>query len=1178
MAAQREDLQLDDFVYIYPQQADEQIQAKLAERKEFHQLMTLGGVIEGQQLPARGEFFAHQTFAHRLLEVINNVLLIYPTGSGKTCAAGGKAEQLRVNFMAGAINYVQQYLTGKWSNIRHVYIIVPGKTIEAEFKRQIICKCSAPGAYQTPHILAADKISTRDTRINKELAKFYTITTPTPFVNKILEKGWNDEDISREFSGSLFIVDEAHKLRLQEEKIRAEMPEEEEEEVEEVEKKDDKETKKKTRKERNYDMIKKVFSVVQRSKIVLMTATPMINAGNEIAYIMNLILPPDLQMNPEWNYNILTLQQLKPYFMGRISFVPELETGVNVIYHGEYLPFKYEIGDTIYDSKTKVMVERMKGRLYEPLYDDKNNIYPGQLDGYTHARDNPGRFRINERQALNFAYPDGSYGKKGFKKYIKEVKEGTRTRYVASDSLKPWLSNIDYLAYRSQKYARILGLIQNATGKVFCYSDFLMGSGMISFSLILEAHGYERFDQEQSIFVGQARQGLPPLCDDPAVSTALRRATITPKKRYTLLAGETAKAGSKRQNVIIETFNSRENRHGEYIQIILSTPIAQLGLSFSDVTDIHIFEPGWTAASRHQAKNRPIRATSHIDLLQEKKEQAALINAQAGQMIIDPNTIKVNVNIYQHASVVTDDLSAENNGDVAIYKIAEEKGIGIDRIMYFMKRASVDCLIHRLRQVRPGQSSTLHYFPTDYTCINSPPTGPLITDSYNMLYSTPNIKAAIELISSLMKKYSIYSIYDINSAVQRKDQTILADTTLTEYDFKLLGLRFLILAALQLISEKIVLYDRWGYDRYLGEEDGILYLSDKYPVAIATTNLLDTMYIGNMFLVERINLSQFSRLQKQPEQKETLAIIQALDPQIDLAQLQSIILNLDIYHRAQLVEWAIDHSGQPLANNIKVLFANSIFEDISEPTGLIKIVSDKLRTDVVRRGRPRDENKEITYTYSSAELENTANYDDQSKFVIHNVLSLAPTEAQYNVSNKIMTAKGPYRLKSVGTDQWRDPTALENVAYTAQLKMISSIRLTEGMGSLFGTLNNNVFRIVDKGKERQDRPGDGRTIRRGKNCSAGFKIPELMIMLWRLEISAPELTIDIPSDQIMISTLSNTKLGRNPEINLQTLSHDDLVFYYKWNIYISQQTQAKIPVICQIIRQEFEQRGLIKNI
>ena len=118
---------LEDFIAVYPNFDDPQIQTLLTNKKEFDELKAQ----VKEKPPKRGEYYLHQRYFIRFLRASDVVVNIQETGTGKTCAFVGAAE----------------YFLSK--NIcRHIFILEKGPTTIYEMKNQILCKCTA-GVYET---------------------------------------------------------------------------------------------------------------------------------------------------------------------------------------------------------------------------------------------------------------------------------------------------------------------------------------------------------------------------------------------------------------------------------------------------------------------------------------------------------------------------------------------------------------------------------------------------------------------------------------------------------------------------------------------------------------------------------------------------------------------------------------------------------------------------------------------------------------------------------------------------------------------------------------------------------------------------------------------------------------------------------------------------------------------
>ncbi len=535
--------ELDDFVYFYPDITDPDFQGKIGRKLEFAELAGMGQ----EPIPKRNEFFEHQSFVHRFLRVYDNVLLVHPPGSGKSCSVGGSSEEFRRSFITGAVDYTSQYLERGRNQIRHVYILVPGAVIKSEWEKQIICTCSREGDYDLSYLEEAGPTAVTR-RVNKLLAPFYTIETYSKFVKNIMDKHMTDQDIIDEFSGSMFIIDEAHKLVPTKSEfgesegsvrraLKGEIPSE-------LTGGNGKRKKKEgiLKKRLIYDTIMKVFHKVKRSKRILMTATPMINSTHEISDLINLIIPEgQAKMNPDVDYQDAPISELKKYFGGRVSFVPDMDTRVDAVYQGNPVKHQEIIGNRRYVFKTVVEESKMitswsyinqqlaierqaTGKPDLSIMDwvriggigrgnpdfeirewvNQNGTLKElwQDDGYQQVSQTNIKFKSDRRQASNFVFPDGSFGEAGFNRFV----TSSGDVHAPNDKLRQWLAP-RLLKYRSAKYARGIALIKSTglgkvipidevkqpglkwedrpKGKVFCFSAQKRGSGIIVYGLAL---------------------------------------------------------------------------------------------------------------------------------------------------------------------------------------------------------------------------------------------------------------------------------------------------------------------------------------------------------------------------------------------------------------------------------------------------------------------------------------------------------------------------------------------------------------------------------------------------------------------------------------------------------------------------------------------------------------------
>ena len=80
-----------------------------------------------------------------------------------------------------------------------------------------------------------------------------------------------------------------------------------------------------------------------------------------------------------------------------------------------------------------------------------------------------------------------------------------------------------------------------------------------------------------------------------------------------------------------KTIKTYENRHGQYIKVLIVTQMARDGINVENVTQIHLVGPIWNESSMYQAQSRGIRATSHDILLNEERNK--IINEEKQRLL-----------------------------------------------------------------------------------------------------------------------------------------------------------------------------------------------------------------------------------------------------------------------------------------------------------------------------------------------------------------------------------------------------------------------------------------------------------------------------------------------------------------------------------------------------------------
>lgn len=1169
-----ERVELDDLIYAYPLAYQEGFQGLISAKQEF---IEVGSTVT-EAVPRRGQQFRHQKFLRRLMAQYDKCLVMWKTGTGKTCGVVAVTEYYKA--LSGLTEYFRLLLD---KQIKRVYFL-GGPALADEFKQQLICRCTA-GEYETDAIIAAKTGKARTGAINKAIGSFYSIMTYGALAREVSTMP-SQEALIEKYSGCIFIVDEVHQLYPEkltdaslhpldsEEAYDPQDPSEvipealetleEQEEVEDPELNepepeeptDDQPPVEKINKSNRdkrfiYRHLYNLFHQVNRAKILLLSATPMINKPSEMGAIMNLILPLDQQMpfgdDNEFWYDQVTLDQIEPYFRGMISYVRELDTGAVVKYQGEPIDSTFNIDGQIIPAETIVWRSVME--------EFQNEIYKDTKAG---------NYFRNAQHASNFIFPDHSIGMPGFKKYVSKI---GKSRFQANPELLQAISNMNVLKQLSCKFASIVDLCRNQPGNAWCYSDLIEGSGAIVLGLCLEAHGFEYFNMNQSVFAlpsgkpeGKDKAGEP-YCAPEATRGVSRKSTLKPGvNRYVLLTSEIMK-DKERVRIIKDTFNSYENRHGDLIKVIIGSPVTQVGLSFSNVTQIHIIGPEWNQASNYQAESRAIRSTSHVDLIEEER-------ARLRRLGENPDQATIVVNVYRHCAVTQDGASS----DLHIYEIAETKDRRIRRIYRMAKQCAVDCQLNYERNVRPTDipnSSTCDYEECNYQCFG--PTADVSADldptSYDVLYSGEVVDYAVEQVKTFFKDRSSSTFQKLYGHID-------------------ISTKFVDMAVENIITSKSVLIDRYGYKSYLQEDNGILYLQKDFPTnqTTPTQNIekySQSYYTDVMIGSEVKPLSSYtSQIKLSAQASDMQEILQLLETKPGLTdeelakEVDKRVDALSVENQVQLLEITaisvfVNGLLNPILQAILHKFRSYIFA-LHEPVATIKSVAQRLSMRGQGRGRKPKAGAPIKFPLNQSEIEGACGdpNDNNETVYIHNLYTRTSGKAAFNVVAKFLKSEGRIMVlkPSEGTGKWREVTQTESLVYTSciQNRIVEMLAPYDNMDPPIYAiiLQDKHYRIIDRTAEETSKSDvDERSKHRGKNCISWDK-KDLIEICWKLGFNMFRAEVNKPIEEII-------DYLEGKAFNIEDVDEEKLRFYYQFEV------GATRPDICRALRKFMEETGRI---
>lgn len=678
----------------------------------------------------------HQTLIARYFSsytIYDKLLLVHEMGTGKTCSAVGSIEQIR-----------------KEGKFKKAVYIAKGEALINNFINELIFKCT-DGRYIPKNY---EKLTSREKvyRKKKAIKDFYTTNTFEMFA-KSIEK-LSDELIKQKYNNSIIIIDEVHNLRIQKKKGGLNI----------------------------YNAFWRFLHTVEDCKILLMSGTPMKDGVGEISSVMNLILDENKQLpgeeefldkffnksGPElYSVKPEKIKELKAIFKGKVSYLSSMKAETKKVFEGEHY------GELNHLYVKQDMMSQFQSKNYIEAYNldrtERKGVYS------------------KSRQASLFVYPDGSYGDKGFIKYMRLAgsgktalgKKSRKQKYVLSNELRKELSAdtheemIEKLKKFSSKYAASIENILKAQrqGKlVFIYNEFVKGSGLLLFTAILELFGFT-----------EATGSEPENSQKP---------------RYASLTSESAT--STQLAKLVNRFNKPDNLHGEIIGVILGSRKVAEGFTLMNVQIEEIHTPWFNYSETSQVIARGYRLGSHKELIKQG---------------ISPTVV-----IYQRVSIPKKGKSI----DLEMYEISESKDISIKGVERIMKESAWDCALNYHRNYITGfdHERECDYTVCDYRCdgvdhniiINGIPKQDIDVSSYNVYYSMENID---EIKKEIHKLFKINFSYDLN-------------TLLFYIKYPL----FEIISALyEIINNSEGIINKYGFTSYLKEENDVYYLIDSLSVS-----------------------------------------------------------------------------------------------------------------------------------------------------------------------------------------------------------------------------------------------------------------------------------------------------------------------------------------------------------
>uniref|UniRef100_A0A6C0E1M7 Helicase ATP-binding domain-containing protein n=1 Tax=viral metagenome TaxID=1070528 RepID=A0A6C0E1M7_9ZZZZ len=762
-----------DFLPIYPDIDDDNFNTKISQKKELNDYK----LENYEKFPEKpGDLFNHQKLISRFFSSntpYDQLLLFHDMGTGKTCTSVACIEQIRE----------------ETSIFKKAFIFTKSDLLHKNYKDDLILKCNEKNKYFNGRT-SQGKLS------YAKISKYYEFKTFQKFASYLSKK--TNEYITENYSNTIIIIDEVHNIRFSG---------------------DDKDDK-------IYNQFHKFLHLIKNSKILLMSGTPMKDTFDEIADIMNLILPLDKQMPTKKDFikkyfitenenkvdndilysltdDTYLINHLKSFFKGRVSYLKSMQSSSII---------KKFIGKNCFGlNKLIVYPESMKeiqNTGYVKAYDkdkkDKNN-------------DKRSSFDTNSTLASLFVFPNGLYGENGYKNYVENNKlNDDFIKFIEKEGTDP-KKMLSQISKCSVKYAftikKILDNVENPDRTqrkcMFVYCNRVSNGGIILFALLLNLFKF---------------------------SNATSQNINKKDKRYILVKSEKEGEGKTlSSNIIKNVFNSSKNIYGEYISLVIGSRILSEGFSLFHIQEEFILTPYWNYSETAQAIARGIRSDSHNLLLdgfefnhlnglkedeiqnilkelniKSSSRETNINNIIKNKNYIKQSPIKPQINIYLLVAIPKDEKTSI---DIKNYRKSEIKDINDKIIERLIKESSFDCYFNYKRNRYNDSYNNLRecdYTLCNYKCdINNNNQLDYSTDLLYYLNEDKNNSIKNKILEILKEKYFL----------------TLNDIYLYSESLKINYKQF-IFFLFQIIDNKEIVYNKYGLKSYLYIDNDIFYISD----------------------------------------------------------------------------------------------------------------------------------------------------------------------------------------------------------------------------------------------------------------------------------------------------------------------------------------------------------------
>ena len=682
-------------------------------------------------------------------------------------------------------------------------------------------------------------IEERQRKLKQNVRQVYTIETYNEFSKQLAKL--SDEQLIENYTNAYIFIDEAHNLKPS------------------------------SKNPQKYNQILRLVHTVPSIKLMLLSATPMLDSHEDIVYTLNLLNSPDNQIKLEdwrkwWENKEFTKtdELIRKYLYGKVSYFRQASSNVTVLNQGEVMKGVQSIYPDS-DTKAKYLVKTTNLVMDANQSASYNNAWKADTESRQKAEEETDEVE-DEFDIFDDKKTEGEKQSPSYKQSI------SAANFVFPPSSSKKSQNL-YGAEAEKNYLK-----KFVNKQVQVKSKDKEGNVIYK----TEVKKVEKMDTDD------LKASSSKTVDAEVNTNLLSKLTegvtnkLTDEERYRVILKNLKKFSSKFAFTIEKILEARDK--GEkvfiYTNIINGGGVALLGaiLKLFDYEWLHVTQEEQKKA-RETEGSRFVVLTSETatpDQLSDILGKDGLVNDKKNShgeyvqvilgtevisegvdlkhirkvFILNPwwNTPQIDqaigravratshldldpsertVEIYRLASVPLDTSGASevknNSIDLKMYATSEDKEKYIKQIERIMKMSSIDCVLNRERNIDTSAkkgSRECDFEECNWKCYGIPDIlekfndnrWGVLEDTYNLYYGiadTVEIKKTIQVLFNKKSSYTFEEIRDNLRVGNQVPNDIIIARSLSELIFR---------------NERIV--NRSGFNNFLREENNLYFLVD----------------------------------------------------------------------------------------------------------------------------------------------------------------------------------------------------------------------------------------------------------------------------------------------------------------------------------------------------------------